>query len=90
MRETPNSYLSAYLVMVGIRALTISRNAPVLSLRRSSLGRYETLLRPGRKLTHVHIMNRTCPYGKGMSAQPPMEALLVYVQHKENIIDFSL
>ena len=64
MRETPNSYLSACLVMVGIHALTISRNAPILSLRRSSLGRYETLLRPGRKPTHVHIMNRTCPYGR--------------------------
>ena len=27
--------------------------------------------------------------GKGMSAQPPMKALLVYVPHKENIFDFS-
>jgi len=46
MRETPNSYLSAYLVMVGIRALTIPCNAPKLSLRsRPSLGRYETFLR---------------------------------------------
>jgi len=45
MRETPNSYLSACLVMVGIRALTVPCNAPTLSLRRSSLGRYETLLR---------------------------------------------
>ena len=61
MREKPNSYLSACLVMVGIRTLTISCNAPILSLRRTSLGRYETRLRPGRKPTHVHIMNRTCP-----------------------------
>jgi hypothetical protein len=61
MRETPNSYLSAYLVMVGIRALTISHNALILSLRRSSLGRYETILRPGRKPIHVHIINRACP-----------------------------
>jgi hypothetical protein len=61
MRETPNSYLNACLVMVGLRALTVSCNAPILSLRRSSLGRYETLLRLGRKPTHVHIINRTCP-----------------------------
>jgi hypothetical protein len=61
MRETPNSYLSVCLVIVVIRALTISRNAFILSLRRSSLGRHETLLRPGRKPTHVHIMNKTCP-----------------------------
>jgi hypothetical protein len=45
MRETPNSYLSACLVMVGIRALIIPYNAPTLSLQRSSLDRYETLLR---------------------------------------------
>jgi len=43
MRETPNSYLRACLVMIGIRALTIPCNAPILSLRRTSLGRYETL-----------------------------------------------
>ena len=61
MRETPHSYLSVCLIMVGIRTLTVSCNAPILSLRRSSLGRYETLLRPDRKPTHVHIMNRTCP-----------------------------
>jgi hypothetical protein len=45
MRETPNSYLSACLVMVSIRALTVLCNAPTLSLQRLSLGRYETLLR---------------------------------------------
>jgi len=56
-----NSYLSACLVMVGIRALTISCKAPILCLRISSLGKYETLLRPSRKPTHVHIRNRTCP-----------------------------
>ena len=56
-----NSYLSACLVMVGIRTLTISCNASILSLRRSSLDKYETHLRPDRKPTHVHIMNRTCP-----------------------------
>ena len=27
--------------------------------------------------------------GKGMSAQPPVEVLLVHVPYKENIIDFS-
>ena len=52
MRETPNSYLRACLVMVGIRALTVLCNAPILPLRRTSLGRYETLLRPGRKPIH--------------------------------------
>jgi hypothetical protein len=61
MRETPNSYLSAYLVIVGIHTLIISRNAPILFLQRPSLGRYETPLRPGRKPTHVHLMNRKCP-----------------------------
>jgi len=61
MHEKPNSYLSAWLVMMGIRTLTISCNAPILSLQRSSLDKYETLLRPDRKLTHVHIMNRTFP-----------------------------
>jgi hypothetical protein len=35
--------------MVGIRALIISCNAPVLSLQRLSLGKYEILLKPGRK-----------------------------------------
>jgi len=43
MRETPNSYLSACLVMVGIRVLTVPCNAPILSLQRTSLGRYETI-----------------------------------------------
>jgi hypothetical protein len=43
MRETPNLYLSACLVMVGIRVLTVPCNTPILSLRRMSLDRYETL-----------------------------------------------
>jgi hypothetical protein len=55
MRETPNSYLSACLVMVGIRALTVPCNAPILSLQRTSLGRYETPSRPDRKPTHSHL-----------------------------------
>jgi hypothetical protein len=41
--------------MVRIRALIISRNAPILSLQKSSLGRYKTILRPDRKSTH-HVM----------------------------------
>jgi hypothetical protein len=61
MHETPNSYLSAFLLMVGIHALTISRNTPILSLQRSLLGRYETLLRQGRNSTHVHLINRIFP-----------------------------
>jgi hypothetical protein len=60
IHETPNSYLSAYLVMVGIRALTISYNAPILSLQRLSLGKSETLLKPGTP-THAQLMNRTYP-----------------------------
>jgi hypothetical protein len=55
MHETPNSYLSAYLVMVGIRALTISHNAPILSLQRLSLGRSKTLLKSSTP-THAHLM----------------------------------
>jgi len=55
MRETPNSYLSVCLVMVEIYALTIPRNAPILSLQRLSLGRFETFLRLGRKPTHTHL-----------------------------------
>jgi len=51
MRETPNSYLSACLVMVGIRVLIVPCNAPTPSLQRSSLGRYETLLRLDSQLT---------------------------------------
>ena len=60
MRETPNSYLSVCLVMVGIHALTISRNSPILSLQILSIGIYETLLRPDREPIHIHIMNRVC------------------------------
>jgi hypothetical protein len=45
MRETPNSYLSVCLEMVGIRVLPITRNVPILSLRRSALGKYEILLK---------------------------------------------
>ena len=45
----------------GYTCLNYSLQRPILSLRRTSLGRYETLLRPDRKPTHVHIMNRTCP-----------------------------
>jgi hypothetical protein len=55
-----NSYMSACLVMVGIHALTISRNASILSIWRLSLGIYETLFRPGRKPTHTHLMNKIC------------------------------
>jgi len=55
MRESLNSYLSACLVMVGIRALIISCNVPILSLRRPSLGGYETILRLSRKPTH-HVI----------------------------------
>ena len=57
MRETPNSYLSTCLVMVGIHALFVSCNAPILSLQRTSLGRYETPSRPSRKPTHSHLIN---------------------------------
>jgi hypothetical protein len=42
MHETPNSYLSAYLVMVDIHALVIPRNTPILFLQRPSLGSFET------------------------------------------------
>jgi len=55
MRETPNSYMSVWLVMVGIHALTIHRNSLILSLRRTLLSKSETLLRPNRKSTHVHL-----------------------------------
>jgi hypothetical protein len=41
--------------MVGICALTVSRNAPILSLQRPSLGRFKTILRLGRRLPH-HVM----------------------------------
>jgi len=56
MHETPNSYLSVCLVMMGIRVLTFPYTAPILYLQRSSLGRYETLLRPNIKLTHAHLI----------------------------------
>jgi hypothetical protein len=62
MRETPNSYLSACLVMVGIRALTVSYNTHILSLQRPSLGKYEIPSRPDKKPTHSHLINRACPY----------------------------
>jgi hypothetical protein len=61
MRETPNSYMSVCLAMVGISALIISRNTPILSLRRPSLGKSEILFRIGRKPTHDQLMNKTCP-----------------------------
>jgi hypothetical protein len=59
MREKPNSYLSACLVMVGMRTLTISCNAPTLLYEErhwADMRLFET----GKKPTHVHIMNRTC------------------------------
>ena len=37
------------------------KETKIKNSERTSLGRYETLLRPDRKPTHVHIMNRTCP-----------------------------
>jgi hypothetical protein len=54
MCETPNLYPSACLVMVGIRALTVPCNASILSLRRTSLGKYETPSRLDRKPTQYH------------------------------------
>jgi hypothetical protein len=47
--------------MVDLRALIIPRNAFIMSLRRLLLGRSEILLRPGRKPTHAHLMNKTYP-----------------------------
>jgi hypothetical protein len=61
MHETLNSYLSACLVMVDIRALIIPSNAPILSLQRSSLSKSETFIRLDGKPTYAHLMNRTCP-----------------------------
>jgi hypothetical protein len=61
MHETLNSYMSVCLVMVDIRALTIPRNIPIVSLQRSSLGRSEILLRLGRRPTHDQLINKTCP-----------------------------
>ena len=61
MRETPNLYLSVCLVMMDICALIIPRNAPILSLQRSSPGKSKTFIRLGGKPTHAHLMNRTCP-----------------------------
>jgi hypothetical protein len=60
MRETPSLYLNIYLVMVIIRALIISHNAPILSLQRLSLGKSETLLKLSTP-THAQLMNRTYP-----------------------------
>ena len=38
MRETPNSYLSACLVMVGIRTLTVLCNAPITAFTKAVTG----------------------------------------------------
>jgi hypothetical protein len=56
-RETSNSDVSACLVMMNIRVLAISCNAPILSLRGPSLDKSEILLRLGKKPTHTHLMN---------------------------------
>ena len=60
MSETPNSNLSACLVIVNICTLTIPCKTLLLSLWRSSLGRSETCLRLSRKPTHVHLIKVVC------------------------------
>jgi hypothetical protein len=62
MHETPNSYLSAYLIMVDIHALVIPHNTPILFLQRPSLAVLSLVLKPGRKPTHIHLKIRTYPY----------------------------
>jgi len=47
--------------MVGIHALTIPHNAPILSLQMLSLSRSEILLRSSRKFTHAHLIIRAYP-----------------------------
>jgi hypothetical protein len=49
------------MVMVGVHALTIPHNTPILSLQRLSMGRSEAFLRLSRKLIHAHLINRTYP-----------------------------
>jgi hypothetical protein len=61
MHETPISYLSDCLIMVGILALIIPPSAPILSLQILLLGRSETFLRSGRKPIHVHLNIKTYP-----------------------------
>jgi hypothetical protein len=59
--ETPNSNLSACLVMVGIYALIVPCNTPILSLQGQSLDRSKIFLRPSKKHTHTYVINITYP-----------------------------